>query len=53
MTRAAPGRLAFLLNPTRVPQVAAAADAGEVLPLKSTFFYPKLATGMVLNPLDG
>ena len=52
-TRAAPGRLAFLLNPTRVHQVAAAADAGEVLPQKSTFFYPKLATGMVLNPLDG
>ena len=52
-TRAAPGRLAFLLNPTRVAQVVAAADAGETLPQKSTFFYPKLATGMVLNPLDG
>ena len=48
---AAPGRLAFLVNPPRVDQVAAVADAGEVLPQKSTFFYPKLATGMVLNPL--
>ena len=49
---AAPGRLAFLVNPPRVDQVAAVADAGEVLPQKSTFFYPKLATGMVFNPLD-
>ena len=45
-------RLAFLVNPTRVEQVVAVADEGEVLPQKSTFFYPKLATGMVLNRLD-
>ncbi len=45
-------RLAFLTNPVRVEQVLAVADAGEVLPQKATFFYPKLATGMVLNPLD-
>ncbi len=51
-TRAEPGRLAFLVNSTRVDQVVAVADAGEVMPQKSTFFYPKLATGMVLNPLD-
>ena len=51
-TQAAAGRLAFLVNSTRVDQVVSVADAGEVMPQKSTFFYPKLATGMVLNPLD-
>jgi uncharacterized protein (DUF1015 family) len=44
--------LAFLLNPTPVSQVLACADAGERMPRKSTFFYPKLATGMVMYPLD-
>jgi len=51
-TQAARGRLAFLVNATRVDQVVAVADAAEVLPQKSTYYYPKLATGMVLNPLD-
>jgi uncharacterized protein (DUF1015 family) len=32
--------------------VRAVADAGEVMPQKSTFFYPKLASGLVLNPID-
>ncbi|MEX2159326.1 MAG: DUF1015 domain-containing protein [Dehalococcoidia bacterium] len=44
--------LAFLLNPTRIEEMLAVADAGERMPAKSTFFYPKLATGAVLNPLD-
>lgn len=44
--------LAFLLNPTRVDQILAVADAGERMPPKSTYFYPKLATGLVLNPFD-
>ena len=44
--------LAFLLNPTRVDQIIAVADAGERMPAKSTYFYPKLATGLVLNPFD-
>lgn len=44
--------LAFLVDHVRVEEIVAVADAGEVLPQKSTFFYPKLATGMVLNPLD-
>ena len=42
----------FLLNPTRIEQLKAVADAGEVMPQKSTFFYPKLASGLVLDPLD-
>jgi uncharacterized protein (DUF1015 family) len=45
-------QLAFLVNAVRVPEIIAVADAGELLPQKSTFFYPKLGTGLVLNPLD-
>ncbi|MBM4416122.1 MAG: DUF1015 domain-containing protein [Chloroflexi bacterium] len=45
-------QLAFLVNAVPVPQIIAVADAGELLPQKSTFFYPKLGTGLVLNPLD-
>jgi uncharacterized protein (DUF1015 family) len=44
--------LAFLINPTRVEQVLAVADAGELMPQKATFFYPKLATGLVINLID-
>lgn len=44
--------LAFLLNPTPVEQVLAVADAGERMPQKSTFFHPKLPTGLVIYPLD-
>jgi uncharacterized protein (DUF1015 family) len=44
--------LAFLLNPTRVEQMIAVADAGERMPAKSTFFWPKLATGLVINALE-
>jgi uncharacterized protein (DUF1015 family) len=41
----------LLMNPTPVAHVKAVADTGEVMPQKSTFFYPKLASGLVLNPL--
>ena len=44
---------AFLLNPTRVEEVFAVADADDRMPQKSTFFYPKLGTGLVLNTFDG
>ena len=43
---------AFFLNPTRVDQVRDVAMVGETMPQKSTFFHPKLMTGLVLNPLD-
>ena len=43
---------AFLLRSTRLDQLAAVADAGEAMPQKSTYFYPKLLTGMVFNPLE-
>jgi uncharacterized protein (DUF1015 family) len=43
---------AVLLNPTRVEQVIEVAEAGERMPQKSTFFYPKLGTGVVMLPFD-
>ena len=42
---------ALLLNPLPPPRVLAVADAGERMPQKSTFFYPKVPTGLVFNPL--
>lgn len=42
---------AFILNPTRVEQMKAVAEHGEVMPQKSTYFYPKLLTGLVVNKL--
>jgi uncharacterized protein (DUF1015 family) len=41
---------AVLLNPTRVEQVFAVADAGDVMPPKSTYFAPKVPSGLVLRP---
>ena len=43
--------LAFCLHPTSVDQLLAVADAGEVMPPKSTWFEPKLRSGMVVNLL--
>ena len=42
---------ALFLNATRVRQICAIADADDQMPQKSTYFYPKLLTGLVLNPL--
>jgi uncharacterized protein (DUF1015 family) len=42
---------AFLLRSTPVDQVRAVAAAGEIMPPKSTYFFPKLLTGIVFNPL--
>jgi len=44
---------AVLLNPTRVEQVFAVADAGDVMPPKSTYFAPKVPSGVVLRPCEG
>ncbi|HUS69056.1 MAG TPA: DUF1015 domain-containing protein, partial [Kofleriaceae bacterium] len=53
VARAARGeaQVTFLMAPTRVAQVRAVADAGEFMPQKSTFFYPKIASGAVINPV--
>jgi uncharacterized protein (DUF1015 family) len=41
-----------LLNPTRLDQVVDVSRSGLRLPPKSTFFLPKVPTGLVLDPID-
>jgi uncharacterized protein (DUF1015 family) len=43
---------AFLLRPTRIEDVWEVARRGETMPQKSTFFYPKLTSGLLLYPLQ-
>jgi uncharacterized protein (DUF1015 family) len=43
---------AFLLRPTPIGQVRAVAAEGETMPPKSTYFFPKLLTGIAFNPLE-
>jgi uncharacterized protein (DUF1015 family) len=43
---------AFVLRPTPVEQVRAVADSGETMPPKSTYFFPKILSGIVFNPLS-
>ena len=45
-------QVAFSLYPTRMPDLMAVADIGEVMPPKSTWFEPKLADGLVSHMLD-
>lgn len=42
---------AFFANPTRVEEIRDVAAAGEKMPQKSTYFYPKLITGLVMNQM--
>ena len=42
---------AFLLRPTKIEDVFAVAKRGEVLPPKTTYFYPKLLSGLLFHPL--
>lgn len=46
------GQVAFLMNGTPVADVRRSCEAGEVMPQKSTFFYPKVPTGLLLHRLD-
>ena len=43
---------AFILNPTRVSEIREVASNGEKMPQKSTYFYPKMITGLVMNQLE-
>jgi len=43
---------AFILNPTKIKQVEAISEIGERMPQKSTFFYPKLLSGLLFNRLS-
>jgi hypothetical protein len=45
-------QLAFLLHPPQLVMIKAVADAQDRMPRKSTYFYPKLPAGLVINPLD-
>jgi uncharacterized protein (DUF1015 family) len=45
-------QLAFLLNPPQLEIIKAVADARDRMPRKSTYFYPKVPAGLVINPLD-
>lgn len=45
-------QMAFLLNPTRIEHVKEIASNRLVMPRKSTYFYPKILTGMVFNKID-
>lgn len=45
-------QLAVIVRPTPSEAVRAVSRAGELMPQKSTFFYPKLATGLFMNPLE-
>ena len=52
MTRSGKADVSFLMNPVRMSQVREIAFAGEVLPQKSTDFYPKLLSGLTIYALD-
>jgi uncharacterized protein (DUF1015 family) len=43
---------AFLMNPPSIDDVERVSDSGATMPEKSTYFYPKLITGLVMNPLE-
>ena len=49
--RTGKAQCSFILNPTRVTEIRDVAAAGEKMPQKSTYFYPKLITGLVMNKL--
>ena len=44
-------QVGFVVKPTTVHQVLAVSESGEVMPQKSTFFYPKIMTGLVFNSI--
>ena len=45
-------KIIVFMNPTKVGEVKAVAGAGERMPQKATYFYPKLLTGLVMHRLD-
>jgi uncharacterized protein (DUF1015 family) len=50
--RGGKGDVLFLMNATPVADVRSVAEAGEVMPQKSTFFYPKVLTGLAIHTLE-
>ena len=51
-TRRGQAQLGVCLQATSIEEVEGIAHAGATMPHKSTYFYPKLATGLVLKPLE-
>ncbi len=51
MVRSGEYQAAFLMRPTPVAQVRDVANEGENMPPKSTYFFPKLLTGLLFNPI--
>jgi uncharacterized protein (DUF1015 family) len=49
--RAGEAAVAYLMRPTRIDDVFAYARRGEVLPQKTTYFFPKLISGLLFQPL--
>jgi len=45
-------QMAFLMNATKLGQIRRVAKAGHTMPQKSTFFYPKLLSGLLFHPLE-
>ncbi|MDR1159334.1 MAG: DUF1015 domain-containing protein [Syntrophomonadaceae bacterium] len=45
-------QLGIILNPTKVEDIVKVADAKDKMPQKSTYFYPKLITGLIINYLN-
>jgi len=45
-------QMIFLLKPVSLPQIRKVVEKGELMPHKSTDFFPKLKSGLVMNPLD-
>ncbi|RMF83423.1 MAG: DUF1015 domain-containing protein [Planctomycetota bacterium] len=45
------GGTAFLMQATTMEELSAVCSAGDLMPQKSTFFFPKLASGLIVNPL--
>ena len=51
-TEADDHQLGLIMQPTPLESVRQVSEAGELMPPNSTFFYPKVATGLVVHPLD-
>jgi uncharacterized protein (DUF1015 family) len=47
-----PAYIAFFLNPVKIQEIIAVALNGERMPPKSTYFYPKVLSGLVMNKFE-
>jgi len=45
--------MALIMNPTRMSHVEEVSQAGLIMPRKSTYFFPKILSGLVMNKIDG